>query len=67
MTTSKGYDALNRLTNIVSSGTGFQAVSFAYQYNSANQRTAITNADDSKWLYTSELDTPTNAVAVPWN
>ena len=52
MTTTKGYDFLNRLTNIVSSGTGFQPVSFAYAHNSANQRTAITNADDSKWIYT---------------
>ncbi len=52
MTTIKGYDALNRLTNIVSSGAGFQPVSFAYQYNSANQRTAITNTDESRWVYT---------------
>ncbi|MCW5551781.1 MAG: RHS repeat-associated core domain-containing protein [Verrucomicrobiae bacterium] len=51
MTTSKSYDFLNRLTNIVSSGTGFQPVSYAYQYNSANQRTSVTNADNSRWVY----------------
>jgi YD repeat-containing protein len=51
MTTSKSYDLLNRLTNIVSSGTGFQPVSFAYAYNSANQRTGITNADNGRWVY----------------
>jgi len=51
MTTSKTYDFLNRLTNIVSSGTGFQPVSFSYQYNSANQRTSITNADNARWVY----------------
>ena len=49
---TKSYDFLNRLTNIVS-GTGVAPVSqSAYAYNNANQRTAITNADDSKWVYT---------------
>lgn len=28
------------------------AVSFNYQQNSANQRVAITNADNSRWVYT---------------
>lgn len=42
MTTSKRYDALNRLTNIVRSGTGCQPVNLSYQYNSTSQRTAIT-------------------------
>ena len=42
---------MNRLTGIQSSGTGFQPVYYSYQYNLANQRTAITNADNSYWLY----------------
>ena len=53
MTTTKQYDALNRLTAIASgapaSGTAFS--SFSYNYNSANQRTRVTHADASYWLY----------------
>jgi RHS repeat-associated protein len=45
MTTTKQYDLLNRLTSISSSS------SFSYLYNPANQRTAVTNADNSYWLY----------------
>jgi YD repeat-containing protein len=42
MTTTKQYDYLNRLTGIYS-GTGVSPVSsFAYAYNSANQRTQVT-------------------------
>jgi RHS repeat-associated protein len=52
MTTTKQYDSLNRLTNIPSVPTASSAVSFAYTYNSANQRTAVTNADNSHWVYT---------------
>ena len=55
MTTTKQYDYLNRLTAIASqssSGAGFQpASSFAYQYNVANQRTAVTTTDNSYWAY----------------
>src|SRR5437867_12926191 len=51
MTTTKAYDNLNRLTSI-RSGAGVSPVaSFAYAYNAANQRTAITNADNSCWVY----------------
>ena len=52
MTTTKSYDMLNRLTNIVSAPTASPAVSFKYGYNSANQRTGVTNADNSRWIYT---------------
>ena len=53
MTTTKTYDLLNRLTAIGSqpSVSGASAVSFAYQYNDANQRTRVTLADGSFWVY----------------
>jgi RHS repeat-associated protein len=52
MVTTKGWDLLNRLTNIVSATNGTALASFAYQYNSANQRTRRTDADGSYWVYT---------------
>lgn len=51
MTTSKQHDFLNRLRSIASSGPGFQPVSFAYGYNSANQRIRRTESDSSYWVY----------------
>jgi len=48
--TIKGYDLLNRLTNIVSATNGTALASFAYQYNSANQRTKRTDVDGSYWV-----------------
>jgi YD repeat-containing protein len=52
MTTTKQFDLLNRLT---SSGTtnasGVTISSSAYAYNSANQRTSMTNSDGSYWVY----------------
>ena len=53
MTTSKHYDLLNRLTAITNtpSGSGVPAIGFAYEYNSANQRTSVTNVDGSFWSY----------------
>jgi YD repeat-containing protein len=51
MATTKQYDYLNRLTGI-QSGTGISPVSsFNYAYNSANQRTQVTNSDNSHWVY----------------
>lgn len=50
MTTTKSYDYVNRLTGI-SSTSAAAAVSFAYAYNSANQRTRVDEADGSYWLY----------------
>jgi YD repeat-containing protein len=53
MTTSKHYDLLNRLTAITNtpSGSGEPAIGFAYAYNTASQRTSVTNADGSFWVY----------------
>lgn len=50
MTTTKSYDYVNRLTGI-SSTSAVAAVSFAYAYNDANQRTRVDEADGSYWLY----------------
>jgi RHS repeat-associated protein len=50
MTTTKQHDYLNRLSSI-SSAVGSSAIDYSYQYNSANQRTAVTNADGSYWAY----------------
>jgi YD repeat-containing protein len=47
MATTKTYDLLNRLTGIVSSTNA----AFNYGYNSANQRTGVTNVDSSHWIY----------------
>jgi RHS repeat-associated protein len=52
MTTSRGYDTLNRLTSISSAGSGMPSdVSFVYDYNKANQRIKATLADGSYWVY----------------
>lgn len=51
MATSKQYPLLNRLTNISSVPSASSAVTFSYAYNSANQRTGFTNADNSYWAF----------------
>jgi YD repeat-containing protein len=52
MTTTKAYDNLNRLTSIQSAIAGSSTnFSYAYSYNSANQRTRVNLADGSYWLY----------------
>jgi RHS repeat-associated protein len=51
MTTTKQYDFLNRPTNVSSSSSIFTS-SFAYGLNSASQRTSVTNADGTYWIYT---------------
>lgn len=53
LTTAKIYDNLNRLTKITStpSGAGQSDVVSSYAYNSANQRTSVTNADNARWQY----------------
>jgi RHS repeat-associated protein len=51
MTTTKAYDKLNRLTSIANVPTADTTVSFAYDYNDANQRTRATHADGSYWHY----------------
>ena len=49
MTTSNKFDNLNRLTNVTSGSNGVTVSSFQYQYNAANQRTAVTNVDGTYW------------------
>jgi RHS repeat-associated protein len=51
MVTTKAFDLLNRLTNITSSAGATTVASFGYQYNDANQRTSVTNADGSYIVY----------------
>ncbi len=52
---SRAYDKLNRLQSASSKAYGGAAtnlpISFAYQYNTANQRTRTTLADGSYWIY----------------
>src|SRR5271168_4495707 len=54
MTTTKQYDFLNRLTSISSAPSGpyTSLSSFAYVYNSANQRTNFVNAASTSVAYT---------------
>jgi len=49
---SKVYDKFDRLTSITSTPVGGSPISYAYQYNSANQRLKMTLADSSYWNYT---------------
>lgn len=53
MTTTKSYDYLNRLMQIASqpSAAGEAPISFNYALNDANQRTRVTHADGSYWVY----------------
>jgi RHS repeat-associated protein len=53
LTTSKQYDYLNRLQSIASapSSTASLPLSYAYQYNDANQRVRMTLTDGSFWVY----------------
>jgi RHS repeat-associated protein len=51
MTTTRQYDKLNRLTNIVSAPSGAPAVKFSYGYNAASQRTERKEVDGSGWSF----------------
>jgi RHS repeat-associated protein len=51
LTTSKQFDALERLMQVSSVPSGTSAVSSTYGYNAANQRTSLTNADGSYWRF----------------
>jgi RHS repeat-associated protein len=52
MVTTKTYDNLNRLTAIGSTNGAVALDSHAYAYDPyANQRTAVTNTDGSRWAY----------------
>ncbi len=63
MTTSNSYDFLNRLTAISSVSSGSSVVNYLYQYNAANQKTAVTVVDNTYWVYGYDaLGQVTNAV-----
>ena len=53
MTTQGQYDYLRRIQSIVNApaGDGQLPASYTYQYNQANQRTQMTLADGSFWVY----------------
>lgn len=51
MTTTKSYDSLDRLSAISSAPAAGNAVSYAYQYDSAGQRSQVTHADGAYWVY----------------
>jgi len=51
MTTTKQWDLLNRLTNIVTTTNAVAVNRSAYAYNLASQRTRNTQADGSYWAY----------------
>lgn len=52
MTTTKSFDYLNRLTSISSANDSSVVLdSHGYAYNNANQRTSVTNADNTYWIY----------------
>jgi hypothetical protein len=56
VSTTKTYDALNRLQSIstvstVSGASTAMPVSYGYGYNAANQRPLVTLADRSYWVY----------------
>ena len=53
LTTTRGYDVLNRLESISSAGSGtLMPLRYAYRYNSANQRDRVTMGDSTHWDYT---------------
>jgi RHS repeat-associated protein len=51
LSTTWTHDPLDRLQGISSSSSSSYSSSHTYAYNSANQRTAMTNADQSRWEY----------------
>lgn len=51
LTTTKTYDKLTRLTSIANAPSAASALSHAYTYNSANQRTRATREDSAYWGY----------------
>jgi len=52
LTTTKSYDLLNRLTNVVNANSQLPTpISSAYGYNTANQRTNQLREDGTYWVY----------------
>ncbi|HCE42360.1 MAG TPA: hypothetical protein DET40_02285 [Lentisphaeria bacterium] len=54
MTTTRAYDNLNRLTSI-SSVSPASTMSYSYTYNNSDQRSKLTLADGSYWVYKYDL------------
>jgi RHS repeat-associated protein len=54
MSTARAYDYVNRSLSVASTPSGVSAVSYAYAYNPANQRTRLGLADGSYWVYQCE-------------
>jgi len=55
LTKTNSYDNLNRLLATSSAPSGDSAITFRYAYNSANQRTSVTNQDNSRWSFQYDL------------
>ena len=51
LTGTNTFDNLTRLTGVVATPSAGATVSFAYQYNLANERTQITQPDGGAWAY----------------
>jgi RHS repeat-associated protein len=67
MSTSRKFDKLNRLTNIISTASGGGVLSSGYLYNLANQRTAMTNADNSRWSFNYDALGQLNSARKYWS
>jgi RHS repeat-associated protein len=67
MTTTKGYDNLNRLTGITNANASSVVLdSHGYGLNSANQRTSMTNADGSYWVFDYDAFGQATSTAKHW-
>ena len=51
MVTAKAYDKLNRLKSTTHQTNSVTMSSYGYDYNQANQRVKVTEADGSYWIY----------------
>jgi hypothetical protein len=51
LTIFKTYDNLSRLLRVTNAPVADAAVNFRYAYRGANQRTALTNTDSSRWAF----------------
>src|SRR5579863_3717613 len=68
MTTTQQYDFLDRLTSISSAPSGGSPISFAYGYNTADQRTNCTTGDGPHWAYAYDgLGQVTNGTKYWWD
>jgi YD repeat-containing protein len=51
LTSVRVYDNFNRLSRVTNTPSADTAVNFAYAYNSASERTGLTNTDSSRWVF----------------